>query len=581
MGRNSSRLDSSDFKVMRGGRAAARSISLSHEGGSIRNLNKVALIFLALAAVFLLRLIFLQVIVADNYTAMAKETRTINFNTSPNRGTIYDRNGVILAVSVDATTIYCNPVEVTDADYEARVLFDELGGDIEDYKELLTKESTQFVYIKRHADVEVAKRLKEKKLDGVYYIADSRREYPNGSIGGQVIGVCDVDGNGITGLELQYDDILRGKAGTYSAERGEKGAPIPGGVKVDEPAVDGEDIMISIDIKLQAKMEEALEKGLSVYEGKKGTSIAIDGETGEIYAACSYPYLDPTDMENSIIGSENLNCINQSFEPGSIFKTVTALTALEQDAMHASDTMFVPAELPADEYIITDSHERYDEIMSFSRILNESSNVGISLVSERAGFENLYNEILRFKLTERTGVDYPGEAASRMPGFDEWARVTAYNISFGQGLTTTPLSMARFYGMIAADGVLATPHFLISKPQTNEWIEYPTETIVTDTEALSELKTMLCGVVEEGTGKDAVIEGFDVAGKTSTAEIAENGTYAEDRYNLCFAGFINNSNSKLACFVSANDIHYEGRMASVFHDIMLEAIDLYNIVPAR
>lgn len=541
----------------------------------------IRILFLVIAAVFLVRLVYLQVIVSPAYTAMAEESRTINFPITPKRGTIYDRNGQILAVSVDCTTIYCNPSEVTDPRHEASMIATVLEEDEEHYEALLSREPSTFVYIERQADLDKAQRLKDMDLDGIYFIADSRREYPNGGVGGQVIGVCDVDGNGITGLELYYDELLRGTPGKYSAERGEKGAPIPGGVHEDTPAKDGEDIMISLDIRLQTKVEEALEAGLKPYEGKQGSSVVIDGDTGEIYAICSYPYLDPTDRENSLIGSDNLTAVTQAFEPGSIFKSLSALTVLSEGALEPEDELFCPAGLEADEYVITDAHERGDVTMTFTEILNESSNVGISLATQKAGFDKLNDMIQRLEVIEKTGVDYPGEATSSMPSFNDWAFVTGCNISFGQGLTATPLSMARFYGMLAADGLLCTPHFLISKPQTGEWVEYESKQVIDDEQALDKLDGMLESVVLEGTGVDAEIEGYDVAGKTSTAEIAEDGGYAESRYNLCFAGFINNSNSDLACFVAANDVHYEGRMASVFHDIMIEAIDLYNIVPIK
>ena len=217
--------------------------------------------FAALVAIFFFRLVFLQVIVADQYAAQAEESRTVSFDTTPRRGTIYDRNGIVLATSVDATTIYANPVEVTDAAAEAQALAGILGGEAADYQELLSTPSTTFVYIKRQADVEAADKVKELKLDGIYFIADTRREYPHGSVGAQVIGFCNADGEGITGLELQYNDILCGTPGRYVGERGEQGFPIPGGVKEEVAAIDGTDIMISLDIKLQDTVEQALADG--------------------------------------------------------------------------------------------------------------------------------------------------------------------------------------------------------------------------------------------------------------------------------------------------------------------------------
>lgn len=545
----------------------------------LNSLRPVKLIFLAIAAVFFLRLFYLQVIVSGEYSANASEVRTISFDIAPHRGTIYDRNGTVLAVSVDATTIYCNPHEVTNADYEARKLAEVLGGEKQDYREMLEKDSTTFVYIKRQADVEVAERVKNLDLDGVYFISDSRREYPNGSIGGQVIGACDVDGNGICGLELQYDEILRGTPGVYSAERGVDGTPIPGGVHEDVAAVDGEDIMISLDITLQDCVERALEKGLERNEKKLGSAVVMDSETGDIYAVCSYPYLNPADLANSYIGSDNLTPVTQAFEPGSVFKAFTALSVLQENALQPNETLFVPTELNADEYVITDAHEREAGNMTFAEILDKSSNVGISLALDKVGFGKLYDVLTRLGFSKATGIDYPGEDKGTLTEVSQWSKVGGYNIGFGQGMTATPLQITRAYGAIANDGILAQPHLLIAKPQTGEWVEYETEQVLTDQDAISQLKTMLRGVVTDGTGKNAYIDGYEVVGKTSTAQIAENGTYAENRWNLCFTGFIANSTSKLVCFVGANDVEYEGNVSNIFHDIMIEAIDLYKIMP--
>ncbi len=544
-----------------------------------RSLKVIGALFLAVAAIFFVRLFYLQVIVSDEYTAKATEVRTISFDIAPHRGTIYDRNGTVLALSVDATTVYCNPKEVTNAAYEAKACAAALGGEEADYLELLTEDSATFVYLKRQADVEAAESLKAAALDGIYFISDSRREYPHGSIGGQVIGACDIDGNGITGLELYYDDILKGTPGVYSAERGEDGTPIPGGVHEDVAAVDGQDIMISLDITLQDYVERALEAGLERNDPKQGSAVVIDSETGEIYAICSYPYFNPADLANSVVGSDNLTAITQAFEPGSVFKAFTALAVLKQGALSPSDVLHVPSQLYADDYVITDAHDRDDTDMTFMQILDKSSNVGISLALEKVGFTALYDTLTSLKFSEATGVDFPGEASGTLADVSQWSKINGYNIAFGQGVTATPLQIVRAYAAIANDGVMTQPHFLIAKPTLGEWAEYETEQVIDNQEAIDNLVEMLRGVVTDGTGTNANIDGYDVVGKTSTAEIAEAGGYAQGKWNLCFTGFIANSTSPLVCFVGANNVSYEGNVASVFRDIMASAIDLYKIVP--
>lgn len=535
--------------------------------------------FALLALLFFGRLFYLQVIVSGQYSAMAQETRTVSFDTTPRRGTIYDRNGTVLATSVDATTIYANPAEVDDPAGEAAKLAEVLGGEAADYQEKLSQESTTFVYLKRQADVEVAAQVKELGLKGVYFIADTRREYPCGRIGGQVIGFCNVDGEGITGLELQYDDVLSGTPGTYSAERGQNGIPIPGGVHEETPAVDGQDIMISIDIQLQEYVEERLEQGAKDISAEGGTAVVMDGGTGEIYAAATLPYLNPADMSTVEEGADQLKAVTQAYEPGSVFKTVSTMALLETDSMKPDDTLFCPAVIEADGYKVSDSHERDDATFTLREILDQSSNVGISLSVEKMGFDKLYDHIKTYNLNEPTGVDYPGEASGTLQPFDKWARITGYNVSFGQGIAVTPLQITRFYGALVNDGVEVTPHFLINLPQTGETPTYATEDVIENKSAIPTMVDMLKTVVTDGTGKPAQIEGFSVAGKTSTAEVAEGGKYKEDVYNLCFTGFLADSSSQLVCFVGANEVPGTGNVAGVFKDIMTCAIDRFKIMP--
>lgn len=575
-GSNSSRLRSQSHRSSTEGRVSALS-----DFADSSKFKIIFIVFVVLTLVFFARLFYLQVIVSDEYSSQAQASRTISFDIPARRGTIYDRNGVVLATSVDATTVYCDPSEMADVSYAAAKIAETLGGKASDYTDVLGSDTATFAYVKRQADVEAAAKLEQLDIAGIYFIEDSRREYPNGAIGGQVIGVCDVDGNGLTGLELQYDEILKGTPGTYSAQRGRDGTPIPGGVTEDVPAVDGQDIMISIDIKLQDSVEQALKAGVEDprIAGEKGTSVVMDAATGEIYAICSLPYLDPTNREEAESDAFNLSPVSQAFEPGSIFKTVSTTAVLENKVMSPEDTLFCPSAIQADEYEVSDAHDRGDETMTLRQILDKSSNVGISLASEKLGFSKLYDAIIRYNLNEATGVDYPGEASGYLLDYTDWALITGYNVSFGQGISVTPLQMTRFYGALANGGVEVTPHFLISLPQTGEHPTYPTEQVITDSEALDDIKSMLRTVVTDGTGKDAAIEGLDVVGKTSTAEVAREGVYVKGLYNLCFTGFIDNSSSQLVCFVSANEVYSEASVASIFHDIMADAVDQYKIVP--
>lgn len=534
--------------------------------------------FGALAVIFFFRLFFLQVIVAGDYSAQAQDARTISIEVSARRGTIYDRNGNVLATSVDASTIYANPYEIENPVDTSKQLAAILGGKDTDYLEKLTQSNTSFSYIERKADMDKADQLKNLDLKGIYFISDTKRVYPYNEVGGQVIGLIGVDGEGLTGLEMYYDDILSGTPGTLTIENGALGMPIPGGVKEQTTAVDGQDIIISLDIGLQQYVEERVKKGAEDIGGTSGNATVMDAETGEIYACSSTPLFNPNDTNSITEGSTQLKGITNGFEPGSIFKTVSALAILEADAMKPTDEMFVPAILSADEYQISDAHERGDQTMTFGEILDQSSNVGISLATQKVGFENYYNKIKQYRLAEPTGVDYPGEATGWLAPYQDWSLVQAYNVTFGQGIAVTPIQMANFYAALRNNGTQYTPHFLIEKPLTDEVVEYEEKKIIDDSGAIAELNTMLQSVVDSGTGELAQIEGYKVAGKTSTAEIYdESGGYRDGVYTICFTGFLSDSSSQLVCFVGVEEVPGDRVVTPVFKDIMSFAIERYKI----
>lgn len=537
--------------------------------------------FVGVALIFLFRLIYLQVVMADEYSANAQEARTANIDTSPRRGTIYDRNGVVLATSVDATTIYVNPYEVSDAKHEAAQLATVLGGEVADYEEKLTQEDISFVYIKRKADVEQADAIKELDLDGIYFISDTKRVYPNNQTAGQIIGFVDVDGNGVSGLELYYDDILKGSPGVLVVERGAYGIPIPGGVHQETKAVDGQDVMISIDVGMQEHLEQSLVAGVDDIGGGGGNAVMMDASTGEIYAAASLPLFNPSDISVVEDGATQLRGVTDLFEPGSIFKTISAGAILEDNVLTPDSEIFCPAVLYVDGYPVSDSHERADQTMNFTQILSHSSNVGISLATEMLGFERFYEKILKYNLNEATGVDYPGEAGGYLADVKDWSKVQAYNVSFGQGISTTPFQITRYYGALVNEGVECTPHFLIKKINSEEQVEWPTEDVIESKDSIPTLVNMMNKVTEEGTAPEAAIEGYTVAGKTGTAEIYDpvNGGYRSGVYNISFVGFLSNSSSQLVCFVGATEVPGERKMTPVFKDIMSFAIERYKITP--
>ena len=286
------------------------------------------LFFLALALVLFAKLFYVQIIKSGEYTLAATKQRTSDITLSARRGTIYDRNGKVLATTVDATTIYANPNEITDPEAEAETLSSLLDVDEDTLVEKLSKANSTFVYVSRKADTSLGDQVKALNLPGIYFLSDSKRVYPNGSSGIQVCGLVNTDGEGVSGLELEYDDILKGTDGELLAERGRYNIPISGGLSEEVAAQDGNDIVTTIDLDLQQYIEARLAAAVSESGARGGNVIIYDSDTGEIYATASSPLPDSKDVHASSSASLNLTSVTSTFEPGSTFKSITAASAI-------------------------------------------------------------------------------------------------------------------------------------------------------------------------------------------------------------------------------------------------------------
>lgn len=539
----------------------------------------MGVLFAAIAALIGLRLIWVQVVDSGNILDRADVSREVVQDVQPRRGTIYDRNGTVLATTIDTTNIACHPrmVEGDNAQLLANTLVELYGGEAQDYLEQIDKDEN-FVYLHKNANKEEVQVIKDLGIEGMEYESSTQRVYPCGNVAAQVLGTVDADGNAQSGIELYYNEILGGVPGkkitAYSAE----GVPIPGATKTEVEVVNGRDIVLTIDVELQKTVEDTLADKIEQIEAKTGSSVVMDAETGEIYAAASMPTFDIVKRDVIPEGATNINAFSMVYEPGSIFKPVTMLAALQEGTTTYGQIYFCPAELEVDGYSISDAHDREDMNMTSSKIMADSSNVGMSLISRDLGSEAMHSAITSWGVTESTGVDYPGEGSGSISNYSQWSTVQQYNVAFGQGLMTTPISMVRFYGAIANGGVAVTPHFLLEIPGEEEQPTFESKQIFSDDQALSDMVRMLEGVVENGTGTAAQIDGYTIAGKTGTAQIASpKGGYEESLYNISFIGFIPGASTNLVCFVGGGEVPAMRPTVSAFHDIMSFAIDSYGI----
>jgi cell division protein FtsI (penicillin-binding protein 3) len=562
--------------------------------------------------------VHLQVFAAPELSKESQAQRTNSIVLPAKRGTIFDRNGNPLAMSVDATTIYANPREVVDPRATARILADVLGGESDEYYEKLIEDTT-FVYILQKADVEQAQKLKDRNqelkaqldaeataqgesgeatsntaLYGINYLEDTKRVYPYGSIGAQVIGMVGVDNEGLFGLEQMYDSVLRGSDGALSTEyslriegRPLSGQPIPGSTREEQAPVDGQDIIVSLDIDMQQYVESELARVGAERETDNANALLLDGGSGEIYAAASLPLMDRGNLSDEAIaaGATTVKSICFNYEPGSIFKALTAAAVLEEYAMDTEEELYVPATRTLSDYTISDSHARPDMTMSFRTIIAQSSNVGTSMVKDRLSDEVYASHLSRFGIGHPTHIDFPGEGIGILDPWEGWSDIQSANISFGQGVSVSSLQIASFYGAVANDGIKYQPHFLIDRPQAAKRAEFSNKTeAIMRPETATTLKSMLTTVVTDGTGHAARIEGYSVAGKTGTAQKAspDGSGYLSDNYIVSFVGFFADSDSKFVCITSMdNPIGADGNAPTgpLFASIMQFAANRYMIEP--
>lgn len=542
-----------------------------------------------LLAAIVVRLVWVQVVVAPAYAAQATAQRMNDIELTARRGTIYDRSGEPLAVTVDASTVYANPGSVKDKAQTAQVLASVLGGAAKDYEAKLSRE-TSFVYIARKIDPQKAKtleaQLKEKSLKGIGFLEDSLRVYPSGELACQVLGFVGVDNEGLAGIEKQYNSVLAGKPGVLLGECDPYGRLIPGGVQKTIKAVDGKDIVLTIDKDIQNAAQTELAAAVLKWGAKGGSVIVMNPQTGEIYAMASTPTFDPNAYQTADQQAIRNVATSDSYEPGSTIKAITAAAVIDEK-LYKPDSMFeLPPTLTVAGYTIHDSEERGTVNWSLTQIVTNSSNVGAVQLGTALGKQGLYDYFARFGLTKTTGVDFPGEAKGLLADPSTWSSASIANIPFGQGLSTTPLQLTRAVSALANGGQLVTPHFLLKVPQDPNYSMVWPKSTACSAETARTATSILTQVVSDGTGKAAAVPGYAVAGKTGTAQIALGSGlgYAQGQYIASFIGYLPADNPQVIISVKldqpSNSIYGGTVAAPLFSAIAKFTVEHLGISPS-
>ncbi len=492
----------------------------------------------ALLVAIATRLVFVQVVEARELSAKAEKQRLHEMVLPARRGSIFDREGQPLAVTTDAKTVYAVPTQVKDATATARVIARVIGGSETDYLARLHHHGS-FVYIARQLDLAHADALEKLDLAGIGFLDDSRRTYPGGNLAAQVLGFVGVDGTGLAGIEEEYDSVLAGKPGRLVAERDPQGNLIPGGIVAAQNAVDGQDVYLTIDKDVQYQAQLDLAAAVKKFGARGGSVLVMDPRDGSILAIASTPYFDPNQFATASQDAMRNKAITDTYEPGSTIKSFTAAASIDTSLFTPESMFRLPPTLTVGGRVIHDAETRGTVDWSLAQIVTESSNIGAVKVGEALGKSRILEYFSRFGLGQRTGVDFPGEASGYLPPAAAWSPSTMGNVPFGQGLSVTPLQLARGLSAIANGGTLVVPHFLYRQGSVPATFP-PSATRIISKETAKATTAMLTDVVKYGTGTAAAVPGYQVAGKTGTAQKPnpKGGGYLKGVYVSSFAGFL-------------------------------------------
>ncbi len=492
-------------------------------------LLSVGLAFVVGWAAIGFRLYLVQGPQAAEHAAIGVDQRLRHEELAADRGTIFDSNGRALAVTVDAITVYADPRQVVDPVTQAKLLGPLAGVPADVLAERLAGEGS-FVYVQRQLERRDADRIAELGFPGIYFTDEPKRVYPAGSLAAHVLGFVQVDDNsGLEGLELMYDDELSGTPGSLLVERDPEGRGIPQGEYAVVPAVPGSDIVTTIDAEIQWAAEKTLADHVAASGAVGGSAVVLVPETGEVLALANVPTFDPNERGKADPEAFRNRAVTDLYEPGSTQKLITVAAALDAGVVAPNSVFEVPNELVIDDKTYTDVG-KHPPVLSVNDIVTYSSNIGTILVQEELGDERFHDYLARFGLGTATGVDFPGEADGVLRPADEWCPTTCgASTAIGYRVSVTALQMAAAYAAIANDGVWVRPHVvreIVDGAGSRDPAPAEKRPVVSE-ETAAQMRAMLAGVIEEGTGGRATVEGYRAGGKTGTTKRYDPVLYYE------------------------------------------------------
>lgn len=519
-------------------------------------LLKVALLFFF--GVVALRLVHIQVIEASKYQEIAKRQYESKVVLAAERGNIYDRNGKILVSNSIYVSFGADPRIVGSGAADIAERFARIFGEPKSmYLAKLSNTKHKFVWLERRVKPDVARRVKAEELEGVIQLNEPKRIYHYETVAGQLLGFTDVDNKGLSGIEVQFDDRLRGIDGYAIMQRDGLGRRHP---SVDYPRVDpanGSNIVLTIDLEYQSIAESELRKGIERNKAESGLVVMLEPSTGAILAMANYPGIDP----NNVVGTDAAlfknRVITDMFEPGSVFKVVAASAAVEKSLVKLDQQFFAENGTYYVKYAsgpprkITDTHPY--NMLTFQEAIEHSSNIVVAKVSILIGTELLYTTARNYGFGVATGVELPGEINGELKKPNQWSGATLNSMAIGYEVGVTPIQLAAAYAAVANNGVLMKP-FIVKQELTphNEVLSetHPQQIRkVISRSTAQQLTKIFEGVVERGTGVSAHHDNVSVAGKTGTSRKFIDGKYEVGNYTASFVGYFPAEDPKVVCLV--------------------------------
>ena len=542
-----------------------------------KRLLVIAIAFFVMLTIMTVKLVYLMVMQADQYSERAQAVQERERSIKAKRGSIYDRNGVILADNEAVCSISVIHSQIEDPETVIQVLSEKLEIPEDDVRKRVEKGSGR-EKIKSNVDKTLADEIREMNLSGVMIDEDYKRYYPYDTLASHVLGFTGSDNQGIVGLEVYYDDLLMGEAGSINTLTNARGEEVENRAERRVEGTAGQNLVTSIDINIQQYITQKALEVLEKKQAKRVCIIVMNPQNGEIYALADVPEYnlnDPftlnyetdetvtQDMRNQMWRNY---CISDTYEPGSTFKIVTATTAFEQGVLRVEDQFYCPGY-----HIVEDRRIRCHKVAghgaeTFRDGIMNSCNPVFMMVGERIGVDGFYKGLKALGLFEETGVDLPGEAGSIFHKQENVGPVELATMSFGQSFQITPLQLMRAAAAVVNGGNLVTPHFGVYTTDENnivtDVLKYETKTGAVSTATSETMKGLLEAVVAEGTGHRAYIEGYRIGGKTATSEKLPR---SENRYISSFLGFAPANDPQVMTLILIDEpqgVYYGGTIAA-------------------